>query len=134
MDIEEVINDVLWKIWRYIPQFDRTRGSLKTFIYTIIRSSAIDYKRGKNNDFALTNETIEQLKDYGKPPLEIEEFCSLLEDLDKIDQQIFFDYYFKDLTVLEIGQKLNLSPELIYNHLSRGRKKLKKIIGGDIHG
>lgn len=60
-------------------------------------------------------------------PLSEEEFLIWLEELSQVDQQIFLLYYFYQESPEEIAQQLDLQTTAIYNHLSRGRKLLKKI-------
>ena len=61
-------------------------------------------------------------------PLAEEEFMLLVDTLSEEDQQIFLFYYFYQETPRQIAELLQLEPAVIYNRLSRGRRRLKQIL------
>lgn len=46
-DAEEVAADVLWQAWRQAALFDRSRGSVGTWLMMLVRSRAIDRLRAR---------------------------------------------------------------------------------------
>jgi RNA polymerase sigma-70 factor (ECF subfamily) len=46
-DAEEVAADVLWQAWRQAGAFDRSRGSVGTWLMMLVRSRAIDRLRAR---------------------------------------------------------------------------------------
>lgn len=42
---EEMVQDTFVRLWRSAGRFDRSKGSVKTFIYTIARRAAVDIRR-----------------------------------------------------------------------------------------
>jgi RNA polymerase sigma-70 factor (ECF subfamily) len=46
-DAEEIAADVLWQAWRQAALFDRSRGSVGTWLMMLVRSRAIDRLRAR---------------------------------------------------------------------------------------
>lgn len=44
---EDVLQDAFTKIWRSAPTYDRSRGTLRSWLLTIVRNGAIDLLRGR---------------------------------------------------------------------------------------
>lgn len=123
----DVANEVFYEIWKKIETYDPKKSSFVTWILLIARSRGIDRKRKLNKAFQ--QEDIEEYQELAitESPLSEEEFLIWLEELSQIDQQIFLLYYFYQESPEEIAQQLDLQTTAIYNHLSRGRKLLKRI-------
>ncbi|EEV32323.1 RNA polymerase [Enterococcus gallinarum EG2] len=123
----DVANEVFYEIWQKIEAYDPEKSSFITWILLITRSRGIDRKRKLNKAFQ--QESIEEYQELAitESPLSEEEFLIWLEELSQVDQQIFLLYYFYQESPEEIAQQLDLQTTAIYNHLSRGRKLLKKI-------
>jgi len=43
---EEVVQDAFVRVWRRAASFDAGRGSLRTWLLTVVRNRAVDYLRG----------------------------------------------------------------------------------------
>jgi len=132
---DECINDVLLSVWNNISRFNPKKNSLKNWIGAICKYKCIDYKRkyykevflelNENFPSSYTAESNILQKEIDS---EINELLSCLKDDDK---EIFKRRYIDCQTVNEISGIMKISPSILYNRLSRGRKKLrKKFIGG----
>lgn len=58
---EEVLQDVFVKIWKYIEQYDDSKGRLYTWIINITRNTAIDYIKSKGYQNEQKNQSIVNL-------------------------------------------------------------------------
>jgi RNA polymerase sigma-70 factor (ECF subfamily) len=76
-DAEEAVGDAFAQIWRTAGEFDASRGSLASWVATIVRSRALDLRRARarsgalvrgfgDDDGARTEEA--RLEDPGAPP------------------------------------------------------------------
>ncbi|MBL4931644.1 sigma-70 family RNA polymerase sigma factor [Clostridium paridis] len=129
--IDECFDDILLNIWYNIDCFDENKGIFKNWIISIAKFKAIDYKRRSskslsNVDIGSTDiaesSNIEEdltLKE------EYEELFKLIEKLSEVDRNIFLKKYVNEESIEEISKELNLSPDYIYNRISRGKKKLQ---------
>ncbi|WP_373844660.1 sigma-70 family RNA polymerase sigma factor [Clostridium sp.] len=135
--VEECINDIFLAIWNNIDKFHED-NSLKSFISAIARYKAIDYQRKlvkelnvKNiDDMSIKSSTYVDKKILEKEIYE--ELLKLLSNLKPKDKDIFIKKYFEDENTCDIAKKLNVRKEVVNNRLSRGRKKLRKIIFGEV--
>lgn len=133
---EECQNDVLFAIWKHADQYDEKRGSFENWIAGITRFCAIDYKRKYlKNPKMLEIDSLEDQEQ--KTPLENilqeelkAEIREILTCLNETDQNIFIKYYLDEWKAEEISELTGLSQSVIYNHLSRGRKKIRKSYPG----
>ncbi|MCR1950518.1 sigma-70 family RNA polymerase sigma factor [Clostridium sp. DSM 100503] len=128
---EECIDDVLLSIWNNIDSFDNSKNTLKNWIAAISQYRAIDYKRKyikllnkeidinqiENQAFIDNSVTEDELRS------DIEE---LLRCLKQEDRDIFIKRYIEEKSMEELVLETGIKEEIIYNRLSRGRKKLRK--------
>ncbi|MBF4693027.1 sigma-70 family RNA polymerase sigma factor [Fusibacter ferrireducens] len=140
--VEECINDVLLAIWDNIYKFNKT-NSFKSWIAAISKYKAIDYRRRLIRE--LHNEdlmTLDNPSEIGKedltsnPVLEKEtraELIQLLSNLNQEDQEIFIRRYFEEESTGEIAAHVGMNRAAVNNRLSRGRKKLKSIVFGEVN-
>ncbi|MBQ6258024.1 MAG: sigma-70 family RNA polymerase sigma factor, partial [Clostridia bacterium] len=86
-DAEDLCADVFEKVFRKMDQFDRSKASLSTWIFTITRNTLIDHFR-KNKP---TEELDENLSDDGEveaPLLEQETLSELAAALNLLPQEL----------------------------------------------
>lgn len=137
---DECFDDILMAIWNNINSFDESKGSFKNWVISVSRYKIIDYNRA----FLRSNKNIESIDDEGtkhilkdesartdKRILERElkkEIDDLLSNLKDSDKEIFIKHYLEERSVPSISNDIGIKTEVIYNRLSRGRIKLKKIL------
>lgn len=133
---EECMNDCLLAIWDNIDSYKPERGSFKNWIGAIAKYRSLDYVRKYLRD--LENQDIEDvdvsvdenaLADILRLELR-KETKAMLDSLNEEDREIFKQLYFEDKKMDEISKNTGLSKSVLYNRLSRARKKMrKKFIG-----
>lgn len=123
--LKEVENEVFYKIWDKIEQFDETKSSLGTWSVKIARNLALDKKRQIiRNLKIIPTEFLPETPECDEY-LEREQFLELVAILSAEDQLIFLKYFFYQDKPEDIAKDLDLDPAIIYNRLARGKKKLK---------
>jgi len=130
---EECIDDVLMAIWDNIAAFCPEKNSFKNWVGAIAMYKSIDYKRKYLK--LLDHENVDSLNlacswNIEKVALEKElsqDMESLLSNLSEEDRKIFIQYYVEDQDVKKIAEKMEVKQSNIYNRLSRGRSRLRKI-------
>ncbi|MGX7245225.1 RNA polymerase sigma factor [Enterococcus quebecensis] len=125
---KEVENEVFYRIWQKISTYSEEKSSLKTWSLTITRNICLDKKRLIIRQQKMI--PMEQLPEsiLEENYFEKEDFLDLLHHLTQEDQLIFLKYYYYQDTPNEIAEELNIDVSQVYNHLSRGRKKLKQLL------
>lgn len=129
---DECMNDCLLAIWENIHSYNPKKSSFKNWIAGVAKYKSIDYTRKYLND--LENEDIEDVtiavKDNSHKAIlerEIrEEVEKLLDNLSKEDQRIFRKLYFEEKNMSEISKDMGLSKSILYNRISRGKRKILK--------
>lgn len=130
---EECMNDVLLAIWDHIESFQPEKNSFKNWIAAIAKYKAIDYLRKyqkEQMEMPLETAGCDRIME-SKPPAmtdanEIsEEMEELLSCLSAQDRELFLRLYVEEESVEEVSQAVRLSKPVIYNRLSRAKKKLR---------
>ena len=129
---EECINDVLLAIWNNIDSFNEERSSFKNWIIGISKFKSIDYKRKYLID--LENSNIDDMyiadNDFTEEILQNElsiEMTELMNCLNKKDREIFHKLYVEERDMNEVSEDTGIKREIIYNRISRAKKRLRNI-------
>lgn len=130
---DECINDVLLGLWNNIDKFDENKSEFKNWIAGIAKFKAIDYKRKylreldneKVDDLNITvdDSTHELLKN--ELSLEMQE---MMNSLNERDRELFYKLYVEEIEVDKVSQETGIKREVIYNRVSRAKKKLRDIL------
>jgi RNA polymerase sigma-70 factor (ECF subfamily) len=136
---EECINDILLGIWNNINSFDESKSDFKNWMAGICKFKCIDYKRKYLKD--LQHENIEDLNisDDGIEKKELEnelsnEIEALLNCLKEKDRDLLYKLYVEERDINEISSEYGMKKEVIYNRLSRAKKKIKDIFNTNRRG
>ena len=127
---DECVNDILFALWNNISQYDETKNSFKNWIGAVSKYKCIDYKRKYYR--RMCEEPIDERipSDNGADKellaREIsEETESLLACLSAEDKALFWDSYVEQIDMKALAERHKMKPAVIYNRLSRGRKRMK---------
>lgn len=127
---EECINDVLMGIWNNIEQFDSKRNHFSNWVAGISKYKAFDYMRKYLRD--LENRRIDELEEIAVQGEMhgIEEggsFEYILEYLNERDRDLFKRLYIEEQTMKEVAEQTGIKSEVIYNRVSRGKRKIREL-------
>lgn len=135
-EIEGVFYDVVMKIYNNIECYDEEKGKFTNFIISVAKYTAIDELRKlkKKQTLELKEEILnnEACEDSYSIVDEREAFMKLLYGLKDIDKDIFVRKYYLEQDTDRIANDLGVTEDYIYTRLSRGRKKLKLSLGGEL--
>lgn len=129
---EECFNDVLLKIWQNISDFDESKNTFKNWAAAVTRYRAIDYLRQYQRELRAVSieETVIMKEDCTLAKLierEIsEEVEMMLDSLKPADKELFMKLYVEEQTVEQVSEETGMKQEVIYNHLSRSKRRLRK--------
>lgn len=135
--VDECFDDVLLKVWDHADDFDETRCEFKTWLAAIARYRAIDYlRKAKREEMNMASESLSEMViepgAYDKRLRDIEDAIDgeaekMLAYLSPKDQEIFRRIYLEGESVDDVSKDLNLPKSQVYNHTSRGKRKLQKL-------
>lgn len=135
---EECINDILLGVWNNIESFDESRNTFKNWLAGIAKFKSIDYVRKYSKH--LQDQNIDDLdiktednshKELIKNELS-EDVENILSHLKEKDRELFLKLYIDEQDIDTISEETGMHRDVIYNRVSRGKKKLKDIfkLGG----
>jgi len=117
-DAEDLCEDVFEKVFRRIEQFDRTKASLSTWIFTITRNTVIDYFRRTRPSEEL-DENISDDTEVDENLLQTESLSELAAALKSLPRELM------DLIVLRYYDNKPLTEVADLMGLSYGAVKLR---------
>ena len=130
---EERISDVFLGVWKNIEYYDEYKNSFQNWIAGIARFKSVDYLRKYLRE--LQTESIEDVtiaapddsydrimaKEVSR---EVEQMLSCLRPKDR---ELFTKLYVEDKSFEEVSAETGMTKDVIYNRVSRGKKKIRKL-------
>ena len=136
--IDECFDDILMKVWDNADKYNEDLSSFKGWIAAIARYQSIDYlrKAKRENSGRITEYLEEGLIEPGGLDVRlrlIEETISdeseqILSCLSPSDRELFKRLFIDEEDINNISNDMGISKPLIYNRVSRGKKKLRNIL------
>ena len=125
---EELVQDVMLKVWRHAAQFDPTRAQVSSWIYQIARNRRIDLARGAPlplpEDLAAPSRT----EDSGEALALEQEVARLRRALDALpaaQREIVEKAYLGELTHEEISRQASLPLGTVKSRLRLAIERLR---------
>lgn len=131
---EECFDDVLLKIWQNIESFDENKSTFRNWAAAVAKYQAIDYLRNYRKELQTVNieDAVIVQEDHALAGMIEKEINSevekMLECLKPQDRELFYKLYVEEKSMKQISCETGIKQEVIYNRLSRGRKKLRRNI------
>ena len=131
-DIEELVSDVVFAIWKNQDKLDINRkitpyiaGITNNLVKKKYRDTKVfdnieDYENNLIEDSNIELQFIENERNKG--------IMNQLDKLKKEDKTIFILYYFNEKSINDIANELNMTESKVKSKLFRTRKKLKKYL------
>lgn len=132
----ECMNDVFLAVWDNISSYKPDKSSFANWIAGIARFKSIDYKRkylNKENaeDLDMVTVGVEDKNLIGIIEDELsKEMEELLDCLMPEDRDLFIKLYVEGMNPEELSNVTGLKKEVIYNRVSRGKKKIRNLFSG----
>lgn len=129
---EECFNDVLLSVWEHIASFQPDKNSFKNWIAAIAKYKSIDYMR--KHKYETDKIVYDEMENYelqsedrlanldNEISVRTEELLSILKPQDR---EILIRIYANEEPVEQVSQELNIEKSVIYNRISRAKKKLR---------
>ena len=134
-DVEDIVQTVFLKVYSNLDQYDETKASLSTWIYTITHNTVYDYLKDKRDHPVL--ELIDNTVDSAEEPDDsllnkeaLEELACALEKLPQKERDVIILIYYHGKPKTEVAKILAISyGQLRYLHdkaLSRLKETLSR--------
>ena len=131
---EECFDDVLLKIWQNISSFNEEKNTFRNWAAAVAKYQAIDYLRTYRQELQTVDieDTVIVQEDKvlaGMIEKEISmEVQKMLECLKPRDRELFYKLYVEEKSMEQVSAETGTKQAVIYNRVSRGKKKLRKTI------
>ena len=131
---EELLQEVFLRVWERARSFEREKGSLGTWLITLARNRAIDYRRSVEGRMAANTTGLESVQSPDHARIEPEFVLRLdliarvraaLETLSQQQRRVIEMAYYEGMSHTEIAAKLNQPLGTVKALLRRGLKVIK---------
>ncbi len=133
---EDVLQDVLVKVWKKGQTYKKGRGSLFTWLISISRNAAIDKTRSKEFSQARKSTALDEFVFIeGEASLKRSKLKELqgnvqemVSQLDEHEQQLLRMSFFEGFTHVEIAKELSMPLGTVKTRIRSAIKKLRRYI------
>lgn len=137
-DREDCVSEVLMRVWERIGQFDSQKGSFNAWLTAIVRNTALNHVRKIQNHDSL-DEISESMPSSEPLPEDVvikkerqTAVNAALQRLPQKDRTLFYRKYYYLQSTAQIASELCISERAVEGRLYRLKKRLRKMLGGEI--
>lgn len=129
---DECFNDVLLSIWEHIESFHPDKNSFKNWSAAIAKHKSIDYMR--KHKYEMEKIAYDEMKNCelqsgDRPEVLDSEISARTEELLSVlkpkDREILIRIYANEEPVEQVSRDLKIEKSVLYNRVSRAKKKLR---------
>lgn len=127
-DIEEIISDVFVMLWKNAEYIDLKKGTIRSYISTSARNFALKRLNKKTGYTSIDEVDVPDEINFAEKYSESEQLWKYVMELGEPDNEIFVRFYKFDEKIKDISKTTGLNVSTIKSKLSRGKRKLKRIL------
>lgn len=127
-DIEEIISDVFVMIWKNAEYIDLEKGTIRSYISASARNFALKRLNKKSEYTSIDDVELPDPTNFTDDCFRNEQLWKAVMKLGEPDNEIFVRYYKFDERLKDISKVTGLNISTIKSKLSRGKRKLKRIL------
>lgn len=126
-DVEEIVSDVFVVLWQNADYIDLEKGTVKSYLAATARNFALK-RLNKRKDCVCLNEVDLADDGFAEKASNDEFLWNAVMSLGEPDNELFVRYYKFDEKLKSIAKETGLNISTVKTKLSRGKRKLKKIL------
>jgi len=135
---EEVVQDVMLKLWNRPERFDPARGTLRSYLTTLAHGCAIDLARSESArarreereaQLAARQRTVSIGDDLSLLRREVRE---AVDQLQPMERQAIALAYFVGYSYREVASRLGVPEGTVKNRIRSGLARLRNVLGGQV--
>lgn len=127
-DVEEIISDVFVALWKNAEYIDLQKGTIRSYIAAVARNFALKRLNRRRDHTSIDEIEIPDQRDFTEETSGSELVWKAVMSLGEPDNEIFVRRYQFDEKIREISKAMGLNVSTVKTRLSRGKKKLRKIL------
>lgn len=126
-EAEDLVSSVFVKVFSALPDFDASKASISTWIYTITRNALIDYYRTARQHCELPEELVsgEQVEERLLGSEQLDELADALLKLAPKERDLVILHYYSGHTLKAAAQRMGISYSYAKFLHSRALKELR---------
>ena len=126
-DAEDITADVFLKVYEKLDNFDESKASLSTWIYTVTRNTLTDYFRTRKvwEDIPETTEDEVSVEDEALNAEMLETLADALETLEERERDIIILRFYSGKTLKDISVQMGISYAYVKVLQNNGFAKIK---------
>ena len=134
---DELVQEVMWKVWKKIEYFDSSKASFTTWVFSIARNTRIDWLRQqeKNTQLKLVSEEIwYETSTDDQPYIVLQQrrnrrkINSMLEELPEKQMQVISKIYLEGKSQNEVATELDMPLGTVKSRVRLALNKLRTLI------
>lgn len=130
---EDAAQEAFMKIWRALPGFDG-RASLSTWIYTIVRNTALSMLRARRAESSLSDPAVLEAAEVASATCDADDsdqrsVARLVGTLPERQRAVVTLYYLEDRSIDEVCGLLSMPEGTVKTLLHRARARLAEAAG-----
>jgi len=137
-EAEDLLHDVFLEAWEHAREYDRSKGSLHTWLAVRLRSRALDRlgraEARRTRSLEEAAESMRNLPDSAHNAVEGLAVRRALERLEENVRRVLELSYFDDLTAREIAEREGVPLGTVKSRLARGFRALEALFGVEGRG
>jgi RNA polymerase sigma factor (sigma-70 family) len=129
-EILTAINNGMLRVYKNIDQFDSSKASLFTWIYTIVRNASLSMLKERRKETPMVYKEDLEAHSFIQPIFsgELNETYMLLYKLPPTTRAVCSLFYVEGFSIKEIAESMDLKEGTVKWHLNEGRTRLKSIV------
>ena len=127
-EVEDVLHDVFLEVWRRAADYDRKRGSVKTWLLVRMRSRCIDRARSPMAR-RIDGDWLHKVEVHCEPRMDVPRLRALVDALPAPQRLVMELGYFRGLSISEIAGELSVPIGTVKSRLSAGLAALRAELG-----
>ena len=124
-DVEEIVSDVFVVLWKNAGYIDLSKGNLRSYMAATARNFALK-RLNKKKDYTTLDDVELPVEDEDKENRDL--IWDAVMSLGEPDNEIFVRFYKFNEKIKDISKVTGLNISTIKSKLSRGKRKLKRIL------
>jgi RNA polymerase sigma-70 factor (ECF subfamily) len=134
-EAEDIVQEAFLALWRQAERYDGSRGSVRSYLLTIVHRRAIDAVRARGRRPVL-GAAIESVAADTTDPVEVSAWAEerqlaaqAMRDLPPDQRQVIELTYFEGLTLADAAQQLDIPVGTAKSRVRLALERMRKVIG-----
>ena len=127
-DIEEIVADVFVVLWTNTGRIDLQKGTLRPYLAAVARNFALKRLNRKMEHTSLDDIELSDGKNFMEENFHNNYVWETVMSLGEPDSEIFVRRYKFDEKIKDISKAMGLNISTVKTRLSRGKRKLRKML------